>query len=69
MTDLYCSANSADAAVLASAEEPKFYIVSHRKFTVLFLATMSMYCVYWFYKNWDRYKEHSPFATTQATAI
>jgi hypothetical protein len=34
-----------------------FYVVSLRKFWILFVATLGMYQVYWFYKNWSRYKE------------
>lgn len=38
-------------------EEPDFYIVSRQKFTVLFIATLGVYTVYWFYKNWQFYKD------------
>ncbi|GAA5185485.1 hypothetical protein GCM10025771_41430 [Niveibacterium umoris] len=33
-----------------------FYVVSTRKFTTLFLATLGIYVVFWFYLNWRRYK-------------
>ena len=35
---------------------PLFYIVSVRKFTILFFATLGMYSIYWFFKNWFLYK-------------
>lgn len=38
-------------------EEPDFYVVSKQKFAVLFIATLGMYTVYWFYKNWQFYKD------------
>lgn len=38
-------------------EAPDFYVVSIKKFTVLFFATVGLYSVYWFYKNWQYYKE------------
>ena len=31
---------------------PLFYVVSPKKFWVLFIATMGAYEPYWFYKNW-----------------
>jgi hypothetical protein len=37
----------------------EFYIVSPHKFIVLFVVTMGLYSVYWFYKNWQRYLLHS----------
>ncbi|MCG8668109.1 MAG: hypothetical protein MI867_01750 [Pseudomonadales bacterium] len=37
-------------------EDKTFYVVSIQKFTLLFFATMGLYSVYWFYKNWALYK-------------
>jgi hypothetical protein len=37
----------------------QFYIVSIKKFTVLFFSTFGLYSLYWFYKNWKEYKTHS----------
>jgi hypothetical protein len=34
-----------------------FYVVSPRKFLILFFATLSMYQVYWMYKNWALYRQ------------
>ena len=35
-----------------------FYVVSMGKFTVLFLATLGNYSLYWFYKNWVYIGQH-----------
>ena len=39
-----------------AASPPKFYVVSARKFWLLFLLTGGIYCVAWFYKNWAHFK-------------
>jgi len=31
---------------------PDFYLVSPRKFLILFISTMGLYRIYWFYKHW-----------------
>jgi hypothetical protein len=36
-----------------------FYVVSPRKFLILFFATLSIYQVYWLYKNWALYRQAS----------
>jgi hypothetical protein len=43
--------------------EHEFYVVSRRKLAILFLATSSLYVLYWYYKNWDRYKSRHPEAS------
>lgn len=40
----------------ASDTQPSFYVVGIRKFTLLFLSTLGMYSIYWFYANWKAYK-------------
>lgn len=35
---------------------PIFYVVSRKKLAILYLATFGLYGVYWFYKNWNNYK-------------
>ena len=37
--------------------QPLFYVVSPKKFFVLFISTLGIYAVYWFYKNWANYKD------------
>lgn len=34
----------------------EFYIVSLKKFGILFLSTFGTYAIYWFYKNWKMHK-------------
>jgi hypothetical protein len=38
---------------------PTFYVVSRKKLAILYLATLGLYGVYWFYKNWSNYKNCS----------
>ncbi len=35
----------------------EYYVVSNRKFWTLFLITVGMYAIYWFYKHWAMYRE------------
>jgi hypothetical protein len=46
-----------------------FYVVSTRKLAILFLATAGLYPIYWFYKNWDRYKDRVPGASRFGTRV
>ncbi|MGH1487202.1 MAG: hypothetical protein ACRBCI_13395 [Cellvibrionaceae bacterium] len=48
-----------EANLVSSNDEAnaQFYIVSIKKFTILFFATVGMYPIYWFYKNWKLQKE------------
>ncbi len=34
----------------------EFYIVSPKKFLILFFSTLGLYSIYWFYQNWSLYK-------------
>jgi hypothetical protein len=36
-----------------------FYVVSQRKFLILFFATVGMYQVFWHFKNWNQYRRAS----------
>lgn len=36
--------------------ENEFYVVSIKKFLILYLSTLGFYIIYWFYKNWTYYK-------------
>lgn len=40
----------------ADTQELMFYVVSRRKFLLLFLATIGLYSIYWTYRNWRAYK-------------
>jgi hypothetical protein len=35
----------------------EFYIVSPEKFLLLFIGTMGIYSIYWFYKHWSQYNK------------
>lgn len=39
--------------------QPTFYVVSIPKFTILYVATLGFYELYWFYANWKRYRDHT----------
>ncbi|PCK08822.1 MAG: hypothetical protein COA42_07410 [Alteromonadaceae bacterium] len=41
---------------IEKSEGTEFYVVSIKKFTILFMATFGIYAVYWFYRNWRQYK-------------
>lgn len=49
---------SPPAAALVDNElaQNEFYVVSKRKFLILYLTTMSIYQIYWFYRNWKLQK-------------
>lgn len=36
-----------------------FYVVSQKKFLILFFATAGLYSVVWFYQHWKQYRESS----------
>jgi hypothetical protein len=57
------------AAIVTTDGDPMFYVVSQRKLTILFLATLGLYAIYWFYKNWDRYKDKWPYASEVGSTI
>lgn len=52
---------AAPAAPLEETVElqPTFYVVSIPKFTILYIATLGFYELYWFYANWKRYRDHT----------
>ena len=44
---------------VGAADRQLFYVVGLRKFLVLFVATMGIYQIFWFYENWRAYREAS----------
>ena len=36
-----------------------FYVVSRKKLLVLYLSTLGLYAIYWFYANWQRFRTNS----------
>jgi hypothetical protein len=35
----------------------EFYAVSQKKFLIMYIGTLGLYSVYWFYKHWSLYKK------------
>ena len=35
-----------------------FYVVSPNKFLLLFIGTLGLYALYWFYRNWSQYNSY-----------
>lgn len=53
------TAPESDLEVVENEDNTQFYVVSIKKFTILFFITIGLYTIYWFYKNWKGYKESS----------
>tara|TARA_R110000764_G_scaffold239212_1_gene337832 strand:+ start:1151 stop:1723 length:573 start_codon:yes stop_codon:yes gene_type:complete len=56
-----------DAPVINQNQKCELYVVSPKKFTILFFCTMGLYSLYWSYKNWSLYNSSTnaniwPFA-------
>jgi hypothetical protein len=62
MTDVIAAS---DVDLNDSASSARFYVVSQKKFTVLFLATLGIYSFYWWYKQWSCYKDGSAFESEE----
>lgn len=58
-----------DAGAIDVNDAPMFFVVSKPKFAVLYLATFGLYAFYWFFKNWDRYKDKWPYASERGSTI
>lgn len=43
----------------ATTLNPRFYVVSTRKFVLLYVSTFGLYLLYWFYRNWRQYRDAS----------
>ncbi|WP_332878069.1 hypothetical protein [Massilia sp. S19_KUP03_FR1] len=68
MTDF--SSPTAVAAPLTDATRAaQFYVVSLRKFAILFFMTLGGYQLYWFYKNWRCFKDGKPSASESGPSI
>lgn len=59
MTDNIFEPPKTNLVLPESAENGDFYVVSTRKFAILFLATMGIYQLYWYFRNWSLYKLRS----------
>lgn len=47
--------------VAAATSDDMFYVVSQRKFTVLYIATLGAYEFYWFYRQWRTVRDRSRY--------
>jgi len=56
MTSSIYAPPKADLTMHGELAGDGFYVVSQRKFLVLFFLTMGWYKLYWYYKNWSMYK-------------
>jgi hypothetical protein len=50
-----------DMALPVDADRTPFYVVSKRKFAIMFMGTLGLYAFYWFYRNWDQYRDSIGF--------
>ena len=55
-TNVY-QAPHANLVIETDTDDQMFYIVQPKKFWVLFISTLGLYGIYWFYKNWALYKD------------
>lgn len=56
MSDNVYSPPAAELVETGSGSDSRYYVVSTTKLAVLYLATLGLYSVYWFYANWRNYK-------------
>ena len=59
MSDNPYQVPDSDLEVNTDESQKMFYIVSKQKFALLFFSTLGIYIIYWFYKNWQIFKEFS----------
>jgi hypothetical protein len=69
MIDNVYAAPTSNLNAPRTQENGMFYVVSERKFYLLFIATLGMYSVYWFYQNWATYKAGSSYGSSDAASI
>jgi len=51
------SIESSEPESQVQSNEMEFYVISPKKFLVLFIGTFGIYTVYWFFKHWSQYKK------------
>jgi hypothetical protein len=55
-TNFYAPPQAQIAEPIETIAAPPFYVVSERKFLVLYFATIGMYAFYWFWRHWKLHK-------------
>jgi len=56
MSDSFYSTPQSEVGLEEVAEEGEYYVVSTLKFTMLYISTLGIYALYWFYRNWKLHK-------------
>lgn len=59
MSDNPYTPPKSDVEVKVDEKKSQFYIVSPKKFALLYFFTIGLYSLYWFYNNWKQYKEYT----------
>ncbi|MEO8180863.1 MAG: hypothetical protein ABI895_18680 [Deltaproteobacteria bacterium] len=59
LNELYRPPAADEAPLPSPAPNAPFYVVSRTKFLVLFFATFGAYQLYWFFTNWQRYRDRT----------
>ena len=57
MENLYQAPQAALADEVVA--KSRFYVVGQAKFLMLYVATFGLYGIYWFYRHWAEYRQHS----------
>lgn len=55
-TNFYAPPQAQVADPIDTTDVAPFYVVSERKFLLLFVATIGMYSLYWFWRHWKLHK-------------
>lgn len=55
MSNIYAAPQS-EVTLVTEQETAQHYVVSEKKFLILFITTLGMYGVYWFWRHWNMYK-------------
>ncbi|WP_444996658.1 hypothetical protein [Aliikangiella sp. IMCC44359] len=55
MNDNIYQAPSSEISINSTGDN-QFYVVSAKKFLILYISTLGAYSIYWFYKHWSQFK-------------
>lgn len=64
MNPYQAPAAALDFDTIAQDAHAKFHVVSKRKLAIMLIGTMGGYMLYWFYKQWDTYRDSVSFDST-----
>ncbi|MCO7223554.1 hypothetical protein [Pleionea sp. CnH1-48] len=56
-SNVYKTPESSLIDIQEGDELSPFYVVSTRKFLIMYFFTVGFYPIYWFYRNWDHYSQ------------